>query len=567
MVSRALKYIGIAIAGMGMTVGATAQQLPTTAEPGAVIAPFAEETPTPRAQPGGIEGATPEAQFGPEAEAVRFVVSDVVVQGSTVYSDAELADLIGPIEGREASLAEIDSLAQQLTARYRGDGYILSQVVLPEQEIIGGVVRLVAVEGYIADVAFEGEIRGPQDILDAHAARIMADQPLRAATLERALLLIGDLSGGQGVNVSTVLSASPTTPGAAVLTIEIEQELYEVFGSIDNYGASLVGDYQATLGVSFFSALEQFERVDLIGVTALEDDDLFYGEARVTWPTGTAGDYVRFSVSASNSTPNVLGDPESDTLELRAFYFRPYIRSREENLTFRVGAVWRDQETDTDFFGPNTVLIDDSLRMLRAGLQYDFVDSALGVNLFDIEVTQGFDAFGASQNGQPNLSRQNGRAEFTSVQVFASRNQSLVDVVGDGWTVYGEFRGQLASHALLASEEFSVGGPNSARGYDPGTLSGDNGLSLRGELRYGEFLEGRDWLTSYQVYGFVDYGMVGNIDADTSSFDSITSAGAGLRLNINDNLSANLEVAHRFRDVQDGNDDTRFLFSLNVRLP
>jgi hemolysin activation/secretion protein len=544
---------------VGMTGTAQAQTLPSTAEPGAVTQPFTQEVPQPRAEPGG-EVEVPEPQFGPEAEGVQFLVQDIVLEGSTVYSEADLAGLIGPIEGREASLAEIDALAQQLTARYRADGFILSQVIIPEQEIEDGTVRLVALEGFIEDVTFDGDIRGPQSILDAHAERVMADRPLRAETLERALLLIGDLAG---VRVRSVLSAAPATPGASVLQVELEHTPFEAFASVDNYGSESTGRETLSGGLSFFSALGQYEQIDLFGAMALEDADLFFGEARVTTPIGTAGDYLRLAAAASRSTPAITFEPESFTQEFRVTYFTPIIRSREQNLTARFGFTWRDEETDTDFFATPTQLIDDSLRIVRIGAQADFVDDALGVNLFDVEVRQGLGIFGASNEGDPNLSRGSGEAEFTSVRFIASRTQSL----GGGWQLYGEVRGQVASDPLLASEEFSVGGPAFGRGYDPGTITGDNGFAARAELRFGQFFDEGDVLTSYQVYGFVDHGFVGNIDADTSPVGDITSAGAGVRFNITENISGNVELAHRFRDVPGQSDDTRVLFSLNVRLP
>ncbi|MGA4816816.1 POTRA domain-containing protein [Pseudomonas aeruginosa] len=51
------------------------------------------------------------------------------------------------------------TLANRLTAKYRQDGYLLTQVVVPEQSIEGGKVRLQVIEGYLEHVQIKGNRR------------------------------------------------------------------------------------------------------------------------------------------------------------------------------------------------------------------------------------------------------------------------------------------------------------------------------------------------------------------------------------------------------------------------
>ena len=90
------------------------------------------------------------------------------------------------------------------------------------------------------------------------------------------------------------------------------------------------------------------------------------------------------------------------------------------------------------------------------------------------------------------------------------------------------------------------------------------------ELQYGEPI-GDVYLDSYQVYSFVDAGIVwnrGGNEFEQDEDDTLSSVGAGIRLNINDYVSANFEVASqlgRGSASNDGDTETRALFGLTAR--
>ncbi len=192
----------------------------------------------PRAEPGQIERylqepAAPQIpRKGPdlngdfrvppdEGEEMSLVLGSVVVEGSTVYSDEELASLYEDRLGKKIALAEVFGIADAITAKYRNDGYILSRAILPPQTIEDGAVTIRIVEGYIDEVRIEGEVRGDRALLDAYAAKIMRSRPLSVAHLERYLLLIDDLPG---ISSEAVLNPAEDTPGAADLVILVEED-------------------------------------------------------------------------------------------------------------------------------------------------------------------------------------------------------------------------------------------------------------------------------------------------------------------------------------------------------
>ena len=86
------------------------------------------------------------------AASLHFTLQDVILKGSTVYTSEQVAAWTKDLRGKNISLAAVYALAQEWTARYRGDGYILSQVIIPPQTIENGTLVLQAVEGFIDGV-------------------------------------------------------------------------------------------------------------------------------------------------------------------------------------------------------------------------------------------------------------------------------------------------------------------------------------------------------------------------------------------------------------------------------
>jgi hemolysin activation/secretion protein len=502
-------------------------------------------------------------------DAPRFRLADIAIAGVTVYQPEVLRGLYAELIGTEVSLAQIAELAGRLTARYRADGYILSQVVVPEQQVEGGVVRLQAVEGFVDRVIPEGEIAGSRRLIDAFAARIRNARPLTAAELERNLLLIGDLPG---VNVQGVLEPSPTAFGAADLRVIVSHRPAEGFAMVDNRGSRFVGPWNITVGGSAYSPLGLYEQFDLLAAFTPDSDEFGYIQGQFSFPIGPAdsGDVLQLFGAGGRVRPNIPSnlfpfDSEARSFEGRATYFHPFLRSRASNLSGRASFIWRDVSTrisdlPADINNPT----DDRVRALQLRGTYDFTDRIGGVSLIDLQLNRGIDVFGASNSGE-NTSRQTSAgASFTYANATISRNQRLAEQ----WSLYFEANGQYSWDPLLPTERMGVGGQRFGRGYPPGNITGDHGIAGKLELRYGG-LAGWAMLDSYQVYGFLDGGRTWDVEGPGAVRGDLVSGGLGARLNLTERVSFNPELTHQLignpADRPGRHHETRFLFSLVTR--
>ncbi len=543
--------------------------VPGSAEPGRVDEQFQPGLPEPLSDPDAAPTEAPDIDAPAGADEVTFMLNGISLEGSTVFSNADLMAIADQYVGTEVSLLTIYEIATQVTALYRDAGYVLSRAVVPPQEINNGTVVLQAVEGYVDQVNIEGDIGGDISILESYAESIKADRPLRSETLERYLLLASDLAGAEA---NGVLQASANVPGASDLTIVMEHDYFDGFASIDNRSSRFVGEWIGTAGVGLNSVAGLYEEFNLTGAVSVDWSELFYGEAAATLPIGGEGTEISISSSYSFSEPGASLKPfdvDSRSFRNSISVTHPFIRSRRENLFASGGIEWNDFQSEA----ANVMFSDDSLRVVRLSGQYDFVDDLLGVNVVAAEISQGIPVLGASDSDDPNLSRPEGSGTFTSLKIDASRLQQLAP----GLNLFVAASAQVANTALLASEEFGVGGAEFGRGYDGSEITGDHGLAAKFELQYGENLSPDDdigmYLNSYQIYTFWDTGIVWNISqaegAAPGPNDTLNSVGAGVRLNVLDNFAVNLELAHRIgRDSSIENvaiPDTRGYLSILTR--
>lgn len=521
--------------------------LPGSAQPGRAEEPVRVRPLTPRSSEGVlIQQQDPGAEI-PDVD-LTLTLERVIVEGSTVFSQAELDALSAEFIGQEIPVSTIFEIARRATVLYRDRGFILSQVIVPPQEIDGGTVRLQAVEGFVDKVVVTGDLTGWRNLVEVYTSKIAAERPLTAATLERYLLLAGDLAG---MEVRGVFSPSEDTPGAATLTVEAKLDRVEGAFEVANDGSNFVGPNIGSADLFLNSLFGLHERLALRGATSADLEELVFGEIIASIPIGSEGTSVFARLSGSESEPGSSLDPFDITNEGIRWALgvtHPIIRSRRRNLFVGLQFDWDDLQSDSDVFGR---LSDDNLRVVRATADFDFVDAWLGgsrpaVTAIRVRVSQGFDALGATNSNSRFRSRVNADGTFTALDTEILRYQRIGI---PGVTVLLAARGQITSEAVLASEEFGFGGSDYGRGYDPSSILGDRGVAGKIELQYNRPVdETIPLLQDFELFGFLDAGLVQNIDVAgpvSTDIDELYSVGGGVRLGFDHGFESEVLLAWR----------------------
>lgn len=529
---------------------------------------------TPRAVSPILVPEIPRPPPPPGAEQISFVLKEVLLEGNKVFSAQQLKPQWAQLLGKTISLTDAYKIAADITVHYRNQGYILSRAILPPQEIVNGVVEIELVEGYIDSVVIEGELTGAKFQIEEKIKAIKASRPLHSSVIERYMLLINDLPG---VSATSLLRPSPTAQGASELVIVVEETPVNASVSFDNRGTRFVGSLQqiATVNLANILGLYDATEIRLIraqGLDLISHRELRAGSIKHTQLLTSEGTSLELSAARTLTSPgstladlNVRGRATFGSVLLT----HPVVRSRRENLSLQLGFNYLNSYVRTGPGGAVSTLSDDRTRWLRAIVTSDFVDQFRGINLLRLEIQHGLDILGAAGTGSENPSRENGRADFTKINFDFVRDQDL----GVGFSLFGAITGQYAFHQLLTSHEFGFGGRVFGRGYDPSEIAGDHGAAGKLELRYGSESD-LDFLETYQLFGFADYGAVWRIDSRRltgGARDSAASAGVGVRLNFTQNIFGSFSIAKPLtRDPaisrDDGKKSPRWFFSITARL-
>lgn len=501
-----------------------------------------EPQPAPRDAPVVIDRERFSEEAPPGAAALRLRLQEIQLSGNTALSTDALRPLWAPWLGQEITLEQVFQLARRIGAAYRDAGYVLSQALVPQQDIdqARGIVRIRVAEGYISRIVLAQPMPGSERLL-AMLEPVRRERPLTLATLERHLLLLNDLPG---VTAVASLRAAPEDNAAALeLVVSHDRAAYGL--QLHNRTAAATGSVRVEALLERRGLLAPFDRHALRWVTAGSDrlNVLAYaGEA----PVGLRGLVASWSLSAAKSRPaaGVAFEPDTRSSNASLGLAYPLLRSRASNVALRATLALYNGSSD---LGGGLVLSRDRLRTVRLGLTADHADAWGGLNLVELELAKGLDALGASRPGDATLGVAGSNPQFHKATLYAARLQSL----GGEWSVLAAVSGQSTSSTLASAERFGLGGELFLRAYDPSELLGDTGLAGKIELRVNVPLS----FALGTLYAYHDEGQVRRraIDGSRSS-QSAASSGIGLRLSAARGLKAYLELSkpHRLAPVQTG---------------
>ncbi len=507
-----------------------------------------------------IDGDIPQAPDG-------FILNRIVLTGVTAFDTGHFSTLIDEYIGRSVDVNVLNHLAARITQIYREEGYFLSRAVIPQQEVMDGIVKIQVIEGHVGNVIIDDpDALLQKDIFDITAKamqKIKALDPLHGPTLERYVLLLNDQSG---LTVQNILQApeQPTgRPGQVDIVLKILPGERNIILGYNNHGSHFVGPHQLSASYAQGNILNSFDTLTLQTSTAIPMSEVQFGAVGYSFPLNEEGLSASFLVSYANSEPGFTLselEVEGDSTSAEATLSYPFIRSRRTNLSAGTTFVFRNSATE--FLDEE--LIDDKTRSLSAFVNYNTLDPFNGYNALNLSVSKGLNILNATETGTENLSRQQGRSDFLTLELDAFRQQDITPEL----QLVNAVSGQFAPHPLLSAQEFGYGGISYGRAYDPSEITGDQGVSASVELRYTDIDPIPDFNLKIVPLVFYDIGKVWNEDRGAKP-QSAASAGFGAYYNFDNTVSGSLQVAYPLTKrvttpIMNGEKGPRILLSLNA---
>lgn len=526
---------------------AVAQVIPQSEQLGRDRERFIQPT-APQAQPGPGAISLPSMVAPAGAAGTAIIVRDVRISGSTIYTAKDLLPLYQALLGDEVTVQAVYDLARAITAKYGNDGYVLSRAVVPPQQLNpkGATVRIEIVEGYVDRVEWPKGLSRYRDFFSSYTAKIVADHPINIRTIERYILLAGDLPG---LKFATSLRASETNKAASTLVVEVTEKRIDALARIDNRGTPARGPIQYLGATTLNNLLGQHEALSLTWASVEPMRELQYYSLYYRQVLTSEG--LTLFADASNSG----GRPGTAALELLDYrtkgnYFDaglsfPVIRSRERNLA--VSGLMFSSENHSDILG--LPFNEDRLRGLRGKIDADFADTLRGVSQLNLTVSQGILGVGSTDNSNLLASRASGRVDFNKVEFSVNRTQPLFNPV----SVFVAAYAQYAFQPLLSPEECGYGGRFFGRAFDPSQLLGDSCFEALGEVRYDiPTVVPQGGLV--QLYSYADWGRLWTYSPSVGTPAQVEAAslGGGIRINYRDYINFDLQGAKGVEGPRNG---------------
>jgi hemolysin activation/secretion protein len=523
--------------------------------------PLSEEL-TPPAPPGQILPPVPPPPSGepPLAPGPRVLVKKIRVEGSTIFSPAQIAEVIAPYENRELSSEDLQALAQALTRLYVDRGYVTSGVILPDQTVTDGVVTYQVIEGKVSDIAIEGN----QWLWPGYyrrRLRLGTGPPVNLNELQERLQLMLEDSRIERLNASL---RPGVRRGEAVLDVRTEERLpFRLWLDVNNYQSPSVG---AERGIVTLQHQSLTGNGDVLTLSYGRSDgldpllDFRYALPVTARDTTISFGYRRNDFAVIEPPFDVL-DIESDSEIFTLGVRHPVYRTPATLVALEIIGERLSHETtllgEPFSLSPGAVNGESVVTALR--FAQEFVHRTRNqVFAARSRFSVGIDALGSTIHGDSEIPDSRFFAWLGQLQWV--RRLGFLQSIGLGDAqVVARADLQIADDPLMTLEQVAIGGRYSVRGYRENTLLRDNAFLGSVEVRI-PVVRNVPWADLLELAPFVDYGRGWNTRPPTGEPLDISSAGVGLRwartFRVPIVWRPQLEVywGHPFRNIDAGSD-------------
>lgn len=442
-------------------------------------------------------------------------LEQVQFRGVTVLEQRELQALVRPFLRRPISGADLAQLKFEITQAYFRRGYVLVKVTTPPQDVGDGELEIAVHEARIGAIDVEAQkVLRPTLTTRFSGMTTLAGRVFHEREVEA---LVNDFNDLTGVGAALTLRRGQA-PGTTDLLLRLTpaDEDVQQF-SLDNYGSELTGAWIAGLRVQHGNALRLGERFHLS--LRASNDALWSATAGARLPVGWRNAVMELEYSFSeNEIGDRLAALDASGRSSRA---RIGLNVKPLNTRFRVFGLGVGLEARRhDSFLADNLESRDRLRQFYVETSY-LRRGRLGLIYAELRAGKGVSVFDASRAGDDDVSRAGGDPSAWRAQPLFYASLRL----GERDTLNALLGVQFASHTLLSSDLFALGGYSSVRGFEPAEATGEAGVQY--SLEYQRLFAASE-RTRWSGALFADGGRVWNRLDHATGENALYSAGLGI---------------------------------------
>ena len=514
---------------------------------------------------GSDEGVLPPLKdLGVVEAEPEVVLNGIEFDGNTVFSDAELLELVKERLGKKVSIEELEGVRKAISKHYYDHRYVNSGAVIDEQDLAGGILKIRIVEGWLdaVNVMNEGWLRSGYLKKRLHRE---VGKPLNLDDLKLGLELIRRDDKIRKIN--TALVPGDELGQSHLDMIVTENKVFDVGLGVSNRRPPSVGAEEAELyfGTRNLTSLGDTLRANYTftqdGMKEADFRDarnysVFYSLPLTRWDTTlelglTQSDY------AILEEPFDALDIQSDTRMYTVALRQPIYRDFQHEFSVTLKGEHRRSEVlvSGERFSISPGSIDGQTRItaLRVSPEYVY-RSQERVIAARTTLSFGLDEL------DPIMTPEFDRNYFT----WLTQASWVESVTSNDTLLIVKLMHQYTDQSVVSMEQFSLGGMNTIRGYRENQLIRDNAVLISPELRIPVYKDRYGKALIYLI-PFFDYGTGWNTEGPRDR-ETIYSAGLGVTYNPTDHVNLAVYWGHAFKEFDIPNDDDLQDYGIHFQL-
>lgn len=484
----------------------------------------------------------------PSNDALKFEIRSYRIDGNTLLQPEAIERALAPFVGRQKDFGDVQRALEVLQDLYPQSGFAGVQVTLPEQELDRGDVTLRVVEPRIRQVLVEGNEHFSAENARRSVPALQPGQPPRTHDISASMRVANENPAKQ----SAVLLRPGGKEGevdAVVRVADVSPLRFSV--NFDNTGNEETGRYRTGFAVQHANMFDSDHVLTAQYITSPQNtnDVEVYGVGyRIPfYGIGDSIDLIAGYSTVDSGTVQNLFDVSGQGAVYALRYNYNLRKLGDIEHRFVLGADYRAYQNLVTPTGGNFNFVPDiTVHPLSVTYGALIRQENRELSLY-LGAMQNIPGGNDGTDEVFKASRTDARAAYRIWRMGATVSGGFLK----DWQFRIKFDAQYTRDALIAAEQFGLGGAESVRGFNERYTSNDKGYRSNWEIYTPELGKtfGLD-TAKFRLLTFYDTGHVVRNSPQPGELESasLDSAGFGMRLNYGTNLTFKADFAQVLHD-------------------
>jgi hemolysin activation/secretion protein len=402
----------------------------------------------------------------------------VFVQDVSVLSEPGFAASVESFLGKPITNDLLNGLANAIAQFARQNDRLIVKVLPPNQDISAGIFRLAVVVGRYNELQFKGNRWFSSKLLQEKLGIKVGDE-VRLSTLEEAVKWANANPFRQ---IKVLVNDLANQPGKADLIVGVEERIPLRFtASYDDTGTEILGNRHYT-GSLHFGNLWGRDHQGTYQYTTTDHPDVFQSHSidyRVPLPWRHN---LQFSGGYLTVKPTFGADgafTQNGKNILAGLRYSAPVRGGDTPIEFTAGLDFK-QGNNNLAYGGTTIIRNTT----------DTFQVSMGISMIQRD-QRGAWLFGVNVDASPgNINSRNTDEAFSNARLNTKATyltgtvsvQRLLTLEKD-WSLFSRAVAKVATANIPGSEQLSIGGSSTVRGFNERIYSGDQGFVFSNDLQ------------------------------------------------------------------------------------